>query len=180
MEQEAIVSRIWALGAVAGHRSHEGANAHSALVDWSWLYPPPTTTPPPLSLYLVLSPLPQTVFMVIFPDFLFYLIKPHLSSVNPAALLQRAWNRSITICMVARIVQQVSNESLPHTNTFHKSTTASNHAKLASSLCAEAMRVKRKNGLGETSLELSLETWWRKTKYIGKVVQCFCSRRVLE
>lgn len=148
-----------------------------------WIGPGYTPRPPPLphlSLCTCSLPLPQTVFMVIFPDFLFYLIKPHLSSVNPAALLQRAWNRSITICMVARIVQQVSNESLPHTNTFHKSTTASNHAKLASSLCAEAMGVKRKNGLGETSLELSLETWWRRTKYMGKVVQCFCSRRVLE
>lgn len=61
VEQEAIVSRIWALGAVAGHRSHEGANAHSALVDWSWLYPPPTTTPPPLSLYLF-SPPPANCF----------------------------------------------------------------------------------------------------------------------
>lgn len=43
VEQEAIVRRIWALAAEAGHRSHEGANAHSALVDWSWFY-----TYPPL------------------------------------------------------------------------------------------------------------------------------------
>lgn len=154
MEQEAIVSRIWALGAVAGHRSHEGANAHSALVDWSWLYPPPTTTPPPLSLYLVLSPSRKLFLWSSFLTSFFYLIKPHLSSVKPAALLQRAWNRSITICVVARIVQQVSNESLPHTNTFHKSTTASNHAKLASSLGAEAIGVKQKKWIRRDQLRV--------------------------
>lgn len=126
MEQEAFVSRIWALGAEAGHRSHEGANAHSALVDWFWLYPHP---PPPLPLFLC------TVFSVFSHiDHCFY---RHLLSLpicsdptspvcvfteKPAVLLQRGWNRSIMICMVTRIVQQVSNESLPQTNTFHKLT----------------------------------------------------------
>lgn len=83
--------------------------------------------------------------MVIFSHFLFPLIKPHLSvfTVKPVPL-QGGWNRSITICMVARIVQQVSNESLPQTNTFHKSTLPPNYAKLASRLGAEAMGVTRK------------------------------------
>lgn len=45
VEQEAIVSGIWALSTEAGHRSHEGANADSALVDW--LRPcPPQSIPP--------------------------------------------------------------------------------------------------------------------------------------
>lgn len=45
VEQEAIVSGIWALSTEAGHRSHEGANADSALVDW--LRPcPPKSIPP--------------------------------------------------------------------------------------------------------------------------------------
>lgn len=64
MEQEAIVSRIWALGAEAGHRSHEGANAHSALVDWSWPYPQPAAEPPVTFLWLghaVFMPVPPTV-----------------------------------------------------------------------------------------------------------------------
>lgn len=52
MEQEAIVSRIWALGAEAGHRSHEGANAYSALVDWSWPYTQPPAEPPVTFLWL--------------------------------------------------------------------------------------------------------------------------------
>lgn len=59
MEQEAIVSRIWALGAEAGHRSHEGANAHSALVDWSWQYPQPPAEPHVTFLWLG-----HAVFMV--------------------------------------------------------------------------------------------------------------------
>lgn len=89
MEQEAIVSRIWALGAEAGHRSHEGANAHSALVDWSWLYPPPTTSPPSLQyLFSFSSHTLINIFIVIFPHFLFPLIKPYMSTVKPAVLLQ--------------------------------------------------------------------------------------------
>lgn len=59
VEQEAIVSRIWALGTEAGHRSHEGANAYSALVDWFWLCPSPHSTLPNTTasmLYLLFSP----------------------------------------------------------------------------------------------------------------------------
>ncbi|CAB1444371.1 unnamed protein product, partial [Pleuronectes platessa] len=61
------------------------------------------------------------------------------NEAKPAVVLQSGLNRSITICMVARIVQEASNESLPHTNTFHKSTLPPNRAKLASRLNAEAM-----------------------------------------
>lgn len=52
MEQEAFVSRIWALGAEAGHRSHEGANAHSAFVDWFWPYTQSPAEPPVTFLWL--------------------------------------------------------------------------------------------------------------------------------
>lgn len=101
VEQEGIVSRIWVLGTEAGHRSHEGANAHSALVDWSWLYPTPTTTTslyPPLALSLAV---PCSLFLLTHAS-LFYghLFVLHFSSdqtstiwlfftVKPAVLSQR-------------------------------------------------------------------------------------------
>lgn len=77
MEQEAIVSRIWALGAEAGHRSHEGANAHSALVDWSWLYPQPPTEPP--ITFLCLS---HTDLIVIFSSFFLPTMKASYSNAE--------------------------------------------------------------------------------------------------
>lgn len=97
MEQEAIVSRIWALGAEAGHRSHEGANAHSALVDWSWLYPPPTTSPPSFAV----------PFFFLFPhiDQCFY---GHLSSL-PISSDQTIHVYSETSCSVADWVEPINN-----------------------------------------------------------------------
>lgn len=135
VEQEAFVNRIWALGTEASHRSHEGANAHSALVDWFWFYPPSSTPPPihplpppsqpPHSLLFSLLTRRSLYFIVTFFSlFSSFLLCLYVSvfTLKPAFMLQGGWNRSITICMVARIVQQVSNESLPQTSTFHKST----------------------------------------------------------
>lgn len=130
LEQEAIVSRIWALGTEAGHRSHEGANAHSALVDWSWSHPPhlPTTTFLSL-LFFSLSLLTHRsqFYGFIFVTCVFSFDQSSLAGVYRKKKTQLFYcrgggNGSIIICMVARIVQQVSNESLPQTSTFHKST----------------------------------------------------------
>lgn len=97
MEQEAIVSRIWALGAEAGHRSHEGANAHSALVDWSWPYPQPPAEP-----HVTFPWLSHAVFTVVPP------LPPCLPPLKPAVLMQRGWDQSIAICMVAITVSDES------------------------------------------------------------------------
>lgn len=97
MEQEAIVSRIWALGAEAGHRSHEGANAHSALVDWSWPYPQSPAEPPVTFLWHG-----PAVFMV-------YPLSTILASTEISCFLrQRGWDRSIAICIVAITVSTKS------------------------------------------------------------------------
>lgn len=55
------MSGIWALSTEAGHRSHEGANADSALVDWlgPCSPPPPKSIPPDIIITIRLSSIPN-------------------------------------------------------------------------------------------------------------------------
>lgn len=97
VEQEAIVSGIWALSTEAGHRSHEGANADSALVDWLRPYPPHNPSHPTLSLLYTFPP-----FYLLVADFLHFLcliVELHLLAVGAVVWLGRA---NIRFGMVVR------------------------------------------------------------------------------
>lgn len=113
VEQEAIVSGIWALSTEAGHRSHEGANADSALVDWLRPCPPPRNPSHLTSSLLYAFPLFHNFLMVRFLHFLRLVVKLHLLA---AGAIVRPGRVNIHFGMVAR---SGSNEPQPLPNTFH-------------------------------------------------------------
>lgn len=109
VEQEAIVSGIWALSTEAGHRSHEGANADSALVDWLRPRPP---APPPKSI-------PPDIIITIRVSSISQLFDGPFSTLPvPCHQTAPVWSGRVDIHfgMVARTA---SNEPQPLPNTFH-------------------------------------------------------------